>query len=139
MVVDIDEQREVDGLGQPRIVERGLHHAHIGEALALRALAEMLHHVGLDVGGVDRRLRQHAREAHGEVARARADVGDHRIGLERERVDHLMRLLPGVAARIVEDRRPARGVAELVLVRRRRLGADAACKRGDSQQDEGWC
>ena len=138
MVVGVDEEREVHPLRQPRVIGRRLHGEDIGELLALRALGEVAHHVGLDVRRVDPALRQHAREAHREVAGARADVGDHRIGLERERLDELVRLLPGVALGVVEDLRPFLRIAELVLVRMRRLRGGAR-KEADSQQETDRC
>ena len=97
----------------------------------------MAHHVGLDVDGVDLGLGQHVREAHAEVAGAGADVGDDRVGLERERLDHLVRLLPFVAFRVVEDARPALGVVEVVLVLGD--GLRRGRRRNEEQRDDNWC
>lgn len=56
-----------------------------------------------------------AREPHREVAGAGADVGDRHGRGQRERRDHLVGLLPGVARRIVEHLCPLLGVLEPVL------------------------
>ena len=74
--------------------------------LALCALGEVAHHVGLDVGRDHLALRNRAREPDREVAGTRADVRDRHRGLERERGDHLVGLLPGITTRIVELLRP---------------------------------
>jgi hypothetical protein len=55
-------------------------------------------------------------QAHREVTGARADVGDHGLGLERQGLDHLVRFLPGIARRVVEHPGPLFGVAEGMLV-----------------------
>ena len=59
VVVDVDQQDEVDLLGQVRIGRRALHRRPGSSAGLLRALAEVADHVGLDVDGVDAALRHH--------------------------------------------------------------------------------
>ena len=102
MVEHVDQQDQVGFLGKAGVFGRAGEGDDVAALLALRALGQVLDHVGLDIHGVDASPRHHVREAHGEIAGARADVGDHRIGLERERLDDFMGFLPCVALRIVE-------------------------------------
>ena len=82
------------------------------------------------------------RQAHGEVAGARSYVRHRGIGLERQGLDHLMRLLPGVAAGVVEHLGPVLGAAEAVLVgvgrlRVRRPGHEAGVAECERQNRGG--
>src|SRR5262245_43305893 len=96
-------------------------------------LGQISHHVGLDVDGVNVAPRHSAGQAHGEVARARADVGHEGVGGEGEGANHVVGLLPGVARGIVEDARPALCVLELVLVVPARVRPGAPGSRQDDQ------
>src|SRR5690606_41660129 len=56
-----------------------------------------------------------ARQARDEVAGAGAEIDRGHARLELEQRDHLVRLLPGLALRVVEPPRPLLGVLEPVL------------------------
>lgn len=81
-----------------------------------KACGKVLHHVGLGIHAVDPAFGHHVREARREVAGAGADVSDDRVGFERQRLNHFMRLLPCVALRIVKYLRPFLRAAEAVFV-----------------------
>ena len=121
VVVHVDEKHQVHLPRKLRVVEGSLHRLHVRAAFLLRPLREVLHHVGLHVDRVHLALGQHGREPRGEIAGAGADVRHDRAGIELQRRNYLMRLLPGVAIRIVEDMRPLLCVLELMLVGMGRL------------------
>ena len=56
------------------------------------------------------------RKSHGEIAGAGTEVGHHRIGFEREGLNHRVRFLPGIALGVIKHLGPFVGVTEAVLV-----------------------
>ncbi len=121
VVVGVDDQHLVHLGRQLRIVGLAVHRFKVGEPALRRALAQVAHHVGLDVDRVHAPPGCHVRQPHREVPRSGADVGHRGVGRQRERADHLVRLLPGVARGIVEHLRPVLGALEIMVVRVRRL------------------
>ena len=95
---------------------------HIGQALAFRALLDVVHQVRLDLDGVYARFGMHARDSHREIAGSRTEVCDPRVGRKRERLDDFSGFLPRVARRVVEDACPFLGVVERMLMGMGRLG-----------------
>jgi hypothetical protein len=129
MVTDIDFTAELGG--------RALHRHQVLHAGLLRALAEVLDHVGLGVDGVDAALRRHVGEAHREVAGAGADVRHDGVGRKLQRLDHLVRLLPGVARRVIPACSHGGRVGEAVVVAAvMGLMATVRAGRGREESDE---
>jgi len=139
VVVDVHQQHHVHLLRQPRIFRHALDRLQVRQALLAGALAQVLDHVGLHVHRVHLALRQHVRQANGKIARPRPDVGDLGVGRELERLDDFMRLLPGVALRVVEDARPALGVLEPVLRVRVLRGRRPRNGRSQGREHENPC
>ena len=83
--------------------------------LTSRSFAEVAHHVRLDIGGKYLAFRDALCHPHAEVPGARADIGDKRSALQRQGVQKLLRLLPGVAFRIIELFGPFRRIFELMI------------------------
>src|SRR5580692_10170964 len=70
--------------------------------LTSRSFAEVAHHVRLDIGGKYFAFRDALCNPHAEIAGARSDIGDKRSVLQMQDVQNLLRLLPGIAFRIIE-------------------------------------
>ena len=102
VVIRVDDQDEVDRFGKiggVRARPHGLEHAQV---LAMRPLAEVLQHLGLDIDGEHPSFRHPLGEAHAEISGAGAEIGDDSRGRELQRVQHLVGLLPGITVRIIE-------------------------------------
>jgi len=70
--------------------------------LTSRSFAEVAHHIRLDIGGKYFAFRDALCNPHAEIPGARADIGDKRSALQMQGVQNLLRLLPGIAFRIIE-------------------------------------
>ena len=70
--------------------------------LTLRSLAEVTHHVRLDIGGEYFAFGNALGDPYTEISGARADVGDNRSAFQMQGVQNLFRLLPSVAFWAVE-------------------------------------
>src|SRR4029079_14341575 len=78
------------------------HRDNYVQMLELRAFAQRAHHVGLDIDREQLAVGYAGRDTHGEVARAGAEIGDTAPGLQLQRIEDLIGLLPGIASGIVE-------------------------------------
>ena len=115
VVIYIDEDDEIRFLRQARVARLGGDRLKIFQSLTPGAFVEIFHHVRLSVHAVHAALRCHVREAHREIAGARTDIRNHGVGFELQRFDDFVRLLPGVALRIVESLGPFLRIIETVL------------------------
>jgi hypothetical protein len=70
--------------------------------LKSRSFAKVAHHVRFDIGSKYFSFGDALCNPHAEIAGSRADIGDKRSALQMQRVQNLLRLLPGVAFRTIE-------------------------------------
>ena len=104
VVPGVDDHEAVDRrVGQQRVVGIREHAHDVANARVAHAPVHVADHVRADVDRVHAsRVAHGAREAQREVARAGADVRHHLARAEREGLQHLVRLLVGVALGILE-------------------------------------
>ena len=138
LVVDVDHQNEVDLVAWELRVALGREDRHDVREVRLRdAGTKEIEHLRLEIGREDASARADAlRDAHREVARAGAYVGDGHAFLHAEHVEHVLGLLGRLAVRAVEP------VGALVAhgrrecsphVSARRVGCNGARARGSAR------
>jgi hypothetical protein len=102
VVISVHDERNIDRLGEIDRVGACLHRHEVDQMLTSRSFAEVAHHIRLDIGGKYFAFRDALCNPHAEIPGARADIGDKRTALQMQGVQNLLRLLPGVAFRIIE-------------------------------------
>ena len=70
--------------------------------LTLRSLANVTHHVRLDIGGEYFAFGNALCDPYTEISGARANVGDTRGAFQMQSIQNLFGLLPSIAFRVVE-------------------------------------
>jgi hypothetical protein len=100
VVVGVAREDEVDhAIRQQRVGELAANHLDVRATLLCGALAQVLDHVVVDVDGVHAsRVSDGVGEAEREVAAAGSDVRDPVARADVEQRDHLVGLLPAIAA-----------------------------------------
>src|SRR6516165_9932270 len=83
--------------------------------LAARPLTKVAQHVWFDVNREDLAVRNASGDSDGEITSASADVGDFIGWSQMQRIQDFVRLLHGVALRIVELFGPFFGIAKGVM------------------------
>ena len=83
--------------------------------LAARPLAKVAQHVWFDVDREDLTVRHAGGDSDGEITSTSADVGDFIGWSQMQRIQDFVRLLQGVALRIVELFGPFFGIAKGVM------------------------
>jgi hypothetical protein len=128
-VIRIHDEDRVDAGRQARIARGAEHGSYVLQSLALHTAANRFDHLRLDVFGVDEPVRADAvREMDREPAIAGADIGDHRAFSDLQRVHDLIRLLPQLSIRRVEQAEILR--LEQMTFRLLRFGREGRGGRG---------
>ena len=101
-VISVHNESNINRLGETYRVGACLHRHEIDQMLTSRSFTEIAHHVRLDIGGKYFAFRDALCNPHAEITGARAGIGDKRSALQMQDVQNLLRLLPGIAFRIIE-------------------------------------